>query len=285
MVISALMRSVAGVLTQVCEGRQWHNICVRYFLACTSVGALVYLLVFALICLHDLHARFWLGSLPAYALAAAAAALGPLLLLLGYGTYLAVYRDLRRRARGASSMGGRYSEKQFDYTLTARQVSSVCLWVLLFSLLSLALGCGVIYVGAIISDSLASSCGVEGISYQLEHTHNNLATFQENCQADSESAGKPVNLCPGFHEAFPPPSPFVTYLKVLEDNLECAGFCAQVDRPLFALEAEQQALLDPCAGRLARLVWVVSLLSGLPAVVVGALSGLAAWALSNHDEL
>lgn len=282
---STLMRNVAGSLAVVCTGRQWHNVCVQVFVACSSFGALVYLVLFALVCAHDIHARFWLGDLPAYALWASALALAPLLLLLGYGAYLTLYRSLQRRARGASSMGGRHMEKQFDYVMTARQVSFVCAWVLLLSLTAVVLGAGVLYTGSIMSEVLSSRCGEEGISEQLDNAHSDLVEFRRECYASPEGDGKPVNLCPGFREAFPPLSPFPTYLKVLEENLECAGFCKQIEIPLFAPDTAKEATQEACGARLARVLWKVSFLSGVPSLVVGCLGGLAAWALFRHDEL
>jgi len=284
---SALMRSVAGILAVVCAGRQWHNICIQVVIAGSSFGALVYLVVFALVCSHDIHARFWLGDLPAYALWASALALAPLLLLLAYGAYLTLYRSLQRRARGASSMGGRHIEKQFDYVMTARQVSFVCAWVLLLSLTAVVLGWGVLYMGSVMSDVLSNRCGEEGISEQLDRAHSDLVEFRRGCRSSPEGDdGQPVNLCPGFREAFPPPSPFPTYLKVLEENLECAGFCRRIENRLFFPETANEAVQeDACGARLARVLWKVSLLSGVPSLVVGCLSGLAAWALFRHDEL
>jgi hypothetical protein len=277
---------MAGMLTGICEGKYWHNnACMRYFVAFLCFGVLVYLVVFALVCMHDLHARFWLGMLPAHAQWAAVLAFGPLLLLLGYGAYLTLYRDLQRKARVASSVGGRYSERQFDLTVTARQLWMVCAWIVIASIISVVTGAGLLYVGSIISDALQNQCGAEGISLQLDHTLTSLENFRNRCHESPEHSGGPVNFCPGFQEAFPPPSPFVTYLKVLEENLHCAGFCTKIDSPLFALGEAESKSQEACAGRLARLLWTVTLLSGVPAVVVGVLSGLTALLLGSHDEL
>jgi len=286
MAASTMTRGVAGALMLVCEGGQWHNTCARYFVACSLIGALVYLTVFALICMHDLHARFWLGYLPAYVLGAAALAVGPLLFLLGYSMYLSFNRNRQRKARGASSMGGRFNERQADYlTLKAWKVWTMCQCVLAASVLSWVLAGSMLYTGSTISDALLQRCGEQGISKQLDATHSRLAEFSAGCASGPDSEDMPVHLCPGFEEAFPPPSPFVTYLKVLEENLECAGFCSQVESPLFSMNAAEEAQLEACGARLAGVLWKVSLLAGVPAMVAGGLSFVAAYALINHDEL
>lgn len=250
---------------------------------------MVYFVVFGLIFWHDIHARFWLGGLPAYALWSSALALGPFLYLLGYGSCLAVYRNLQRRARGTNStMGGMPLEKRFGYVMTARTVARVCALVVLLAFIAAGLGSGMLYVGCITWDALMNRCGAEGISYQLEHTHSSLADFRTECYSSPDNDGKPVSFCPGFREAFPPPSPFVTYLKVLEENLECVGFCTKTGGRMFALGAAREASGDEeaCGPRLARVLWKVTLFSGVPALVVGCLSGLLmAWVLSRQDEL
>jgi len=285
MVGSALM-NVVNSLTVIFEGTQPCNVCVQVFVAFASFGALVYSVVLGLVFSHDIHARFWLGNLPAYALWASALALGPLLYLLGYGGCLRLYRGLQRRARAASSMGGILPEKRSGYAMTVRSVSRVCVVALFFAVLAVVLGSGMLYMGSIISDDLMDRCGAEGISYQLEHTLSSLVDFRTECYSSPESDGKPINFCPGFHEAFPPPSPFVTYLKVLEENLECTGFCTVTEGRLFAPDPPaEEAAGDVCGRRLSRVLWRVTWLSGAPALVVGWLSGLAAWVLCHHPEL
>jgi len=284
MVGSALM-NVANTLAVIFEGRQPHNVCVQVFVAFASFGALVCSVVLGLVFSHDIHARFWLGDLPAYALWASAMSLGPLLYLLGYGGCLRFYRGLQKRARGASSMGGVLPEKRSGYAMAVRSVSRVCVVALFFAFLAVVLGSGMLYLGSIVSDALMNRCGAEGISYQLEHTLSSLVDFMTKCRSSPEGDGKPVNFCPGFHEAFPPPSPFVTYLKVLEETLDCTGFCAVTEGRLFALDPAEEAAGDVCGSRLARVLWKVTLLSGAPALAVGCLSGLAAWVLCHHDEL
>jgi len=283
--VGSALTNVTTTLAVIFEGKQPHNVCVQVFVAFASFGALVYTVVLGLVFSHDIHARFWLGDLPAYALWASALALSPLLYLLGYGACLTFYRGLQRRARGASSMGGIPPEKRSRYTMTVRSVSRVCVLALFFAFLAVVLGSGMLYLGSIISDALMNRCGAEGISYQLEHTLSSLVDFRAECHSSSESDGKPVNLCPEFHEAFPSPSPFVTYLKVLEENLECSGFCTTTEGRLFALDPAEEAAGDACGPRLARVLWRVALLSGAPALAVGCLSGLAAWVLCHHDEL
>jgi len=285
MVVSALMRSVASTLAVTFEGKQPRNVCVQVFVALASFGALVCSLVLGLVFWNDIHARFWLGDLPAYALWASALALGPLLYLMGYGACLTFYRGLQRRARGASSMGGVLPEKRLGYSMTVRSVSRVCALAVLFALLAVVLGSAMLYIGSAVSDALMDRCGAEAISYQLERTLSTLVDFRTECYSSPESDGTPVNLCPGFQEAFPPPSPFVTYLKVLEESLECAGFCTSTQGRLFAPSPAREAVGDACGPRLARVLWKVTLLSGVPALAVGSLSGLAAWVLCHHDEL
>jgi hypothetical protein len=275
----------SGLMRNVAESLRPRNVCVQVFVAFASFGVLVCSVVLGLVFWHDIHARFWLGELPAYALWASALAVAPLLHLLGYGAALAFYRGLQRRAQGASSMGGAPPEKRFCYAMTARGLSRVCLLVLLFASLAVVLGSGMLYLGSIISDALMNRCGASGISYQLEHALSSLVDFRAECYSSSKSEGKPVNFCPGFQDTFPPPSPFVTYLKVLEENLECTGFCTKTEGRLFALDPAQGAAGDACGPRLARVLWKVALLSGAPALAVGFLSGLAAWVLCRHDEL
>lgn len=272
-------------MRNVAESLRPHSVCVQVFAALTSFGALVCSVVLGLVFWHDIHARFWLGELPAYALWASALALAPLLYLLGYGASLAFYRGLQKRAQGTSSMGGAPPEKRLCYAMTVRSLSRVCLLVLLFASLAVALGSGMLYLGSIISDALLNKCGASGISYQLEHALSSLVDFRAECYSSSKSEGTPVHFCPGFQETFPPPSPYVTYLKVLEENLECTGFCTQTEGRLFALDPVQKAAGDACGPRLGRVLWQVTLLSGALALAVGSLSGLAAWVLCHHDEL
>jgi hypothetical protein len=257
-------------------------------IACSSFSTLVSLVVFGLIFSHDIHARFWLGGLPAYALWSSALALGPLLYLLGYGVCLTSYRtSILHSERRLNSMGGHEAWKRFGYVMTARTVSRVCALIVLLAFIAVVLGSGMIYVGLIIRDALMNRCGAEGISYQLEHTHSSLLDFRTECYSNPENDGRPVTFCPGFRDAFPPPSPIVTYLKILEENLECVGFCTKTDGRMFALGAARGASGDgdACGPRLARVLWKVSLLSGVPALVVGCLSGLIACATSHQDEL
>jgi hypothetical protein len=217
-----------------------------------------------------------------------ALALGPLLYLLGYGACLTSYRiSVSKSQRKLNAPGGRAAWKRWGYVMAARTVSRVCALVVLLAFIAVALGSGMLYVGLIVRDALTNRCGAEGVAYQLEHTHSSLADFMTECYSNPENDGKPVSFCPGFREAFPPPSPFVTYLKVLEENLECVGFCTKTDGRMFTLGAARGASVDwdACGPRLARVLWKVSLFSGVPALVVGCLGGLMAFVISRQDEL
>lgn len=148
------------------------------------------------------------------------------------------------------------------------------------------LGYVLVRFGQETSGVLTSDCGSGGTTHAIERAREDLAVFRKACHRTEDGHGKAADECPGFELAFPPPAPYVLYLKVLELEERCAGFCHS-SQPLFlpGSDLPRQQRRGGCAVHIGRRIFLVSSLVGVPAVLFGACLAVLGLTLCFFKEL
>lgn len=222
-------------------------------------------------CRHNLHVRFWLQDMPLVTLLVMETTLCLAAFLLVYKAVINASRAIRR--------GG-----NFPCMLSTRTVRFLFLVITLLAFATVVLGALTVRFSDVIAESLGVRCGVSGVSRGLEQMYQQLAIFRARC---SSSAGKVMNVdqCDGFSQAFPPPSPYVRYLKILEGQFGCSGFCRHNSPGLFDSAGTPPGLQVSCSVSLSQFLWKYSQLLTVPAIALGSFLSLAGAALYSYDEL
>lgn len=239
-------------------------------MVCASLGAWY--------CAKDLHVRFWLGEAPYLSLAALAVSLSLMLTVVCYQAWVngqrereAFFRQINPKHQGAM------------YVLP--------LWILRLTFLLLCCGGWVAAGFAAVTllsarelgESLGSGCSQGATTGSIERVYLEISSFRNQCHEEEADLAKPADQCAGFAEAFPEPAPYAMYLKLLELESGCAGFCAPGHGSLFARQGSGRGR-PTCAAYLGSYVWQVALAAAVPAAVLGV--GLAFFGgalLTNED--
>mmetsp|Transcript_28761 Transcript_28761/g.72818 ORF Transcript_28761/g.72818 Transcript_28761/m.72818 type:complete len:276 (+) Transcript_28761:104-931(+) len=213
---------------------------------------------------HNLHGRFWLGDLPVVTLLVFLMAL-----LAAFAIFVAVVvvgrtRGDRKRERGAFL------------------IRCTCTLMILLALATAVLGHITVRVGDDISHSLAENCGDTGTSKAIQQVHHELETFHSECQ--QQHVGKVADECPGFVDRFPAPAPYARYLKVLEQESGCAGFCHHAKRRLFFNSSQHTVRRPGCAAYLGAKVDSIARSIGVPCVALGLIYALLGVLLLRYGK-
>lgn len=255
---------------------------LRVVLSVLYLGVGIGLLVLANYCGQSVHVLFWLGLLPQLTLLVTLLALAHSFLLL---VYIRLVQYFRHRDAG---------QRQSDRNCEPSPGSLQCVVILgcLLAAAASVLGSIVVARGLVKYKFLHSHCGRRGASHELEETYAHLSEFFKDCKSPSfaqfsgPEQAKAVTECPGFTAAFPPPAPYAAYLLNLEVEEGCGGFCH--DRPqVFVLppDKDKKQGHERCSAVVARELWKVSLLTGLPGIVLGTGLALASAMLLTYDGL
>lgn len=265
-----------------CHERPGFSGCMLRFFVYLTLGGSAILTGFALwFCFHNVHVRFWLGDLPVISLAISLAALVPTIGLLIYKSIVVGRRrGTKDRIRQLQAAGSRASvdDKDLSWRMSLRMLRFTFLLICILSLLAVVLGYFAVMSGLEMSGALMLECGSKGNTKAIEAMHSKLVEFkgEHGCNADA-----PLDACSGFDEEFPPPAPFVSYLKVLEFEKECGGFCTY-SAPLFNTDEPNT---EACARSLGHFLWLVSCCIGVPALVGGTMLAFLSFLLYNYDGL
>lgn len=269
--------SVVWSALKVWDGPSCTGCVSRWFTFCTLAALAAAVGLQLRTCLLDLHVRFWLGSLPSQALEVLLASMAVAFLLLCYRVWAAALRQYqmeqeRRKREASRSFGHDYgpSSDSRRWRLSARSLRLVFAVQVVLALAAAILGGLTLRLGSQISVSLTSSCGSSGATQEIEYTYQKLWDFRSRCHQQPDSAGLPTDDCPGFRTEFPAPAPYARYLKVLEAEEGCSGFCHLNVAPLFSLvggAARRQA----CGIRLGLRLFELSQWIGCTAATLGGL--------------
>eukprot|EP00931_Biecheleriopsis_adriatica_P016304 TRINITY_DN12057_c0_g1_i2.p1 TRINITY_DN12057_c0_g1~~TRINITY_DN12057_c0_g1_i2.p1 ORF type:complete len:287 (+),score=60.76 TRINITY_DN12057_c0_g1_i2:193-1053(+) len=261
------------------EQRGCVGVMLRFFVFFVICGSTV-LTGFALwFCFRNVHVRFWLGDLPVIALAISLAALVPTSVLLIYKISITTHRNaMKAHSRRQAALGNAVEDKDHSWRLSLRTLRFTFMLICLLSLAAVVLGYFVVMSGMEMSGSLMMECGSKGNTKAIESMHSQLVDFQQKKQCSTKAS---LDSCSGFDEEFPPPAPFASYIKVLEFEQECGGFC-KYSAPLFNTgETSNEA----CARSLGHFLWLVSCCVGVPALVGGTMLAFLSFLLYNYDGL
>lgn len=234
--------------------------------------------------MHNLHVQFWLGGIPQLTLALAIVALVFGWMLSIHLRLLVFIRDKQHKERMKTG-----KDHKMRWCSSARLLRTALAFIMIPSLVAVVLGCKTVLAGYRVNTALMKHCGDAGTSHQLQETQQKLQAYYTACRkTDAAMRAKPVNQCPGFDTAFPPPVPFVRYIEAMERDLECTGICKFTAQPLFSVASDLNSrpqIRQRCAAQLAELVQYSSLLAGIPCIIVGGVVCLIAFALFCFDEL
>jgi len=236
------------------------------------------------ICMRSLHVQFWLGGLPQLTLAVS-------MLALGFGWVLSIHLRVLVYVRNAQHKERQKTGKDHKprRCSSSRLLRTALAFTCVPSIVAIWLGCRTVLAGLSVSESLTKKCGQSGTSFELEETHKKLQAFYVECRKNVPAMrSRPVDQCPDFKKAFPPPAPFVRYIEAMERGLDCTGICRFTAQPLFSNSSavsSRPQIRQRCSSELASIVANAALLSGIPAAILGVIIFLVATALYMFDEL
>eukprot|EP00440_Ansanella_granifera_P038568 gb/GFBE01041847.1/.p1 GENE.gb/GFBE01041847.1/~~gb/GFBE01041847.1/.p1 ORF type:complete len:289 (+),score=56.24 gb/GFBE01041847.1/:1-867(+) len=271
---------VTGMLKSQ-EKRGLSGCMMRFFVFLVSGGSTVITGAALVFCFHDVHTRFWLGDLPIVCLAVSLSALLPTSFMLIYRALMSSHRKSAqdtKKLQKRSGTGHSFDDKDWSYRMSLQSLRFVFMLICILSSAAAVLGYFVVMSGVEMSGSLTAECGASGNSQAVEAEHAELVEFQSSNQCDT---GSSLDECSGFDKAFPPPAPFASYLKVLEFEQECGGFCSY-SKPLFNTDSNST---EACARRLGRYLWSVASCVGVPAMVIGSLLAFLSFLFYSYDGL
>mmetsp|Transcript_3409 Transcript_3409/g.8053 ORF Transcript_3409/g.8053 Transcript_3409/m.8053 type:complete len:286 (+) Transcript_3409:100-957(+) len=257
------------------DARGCAGVCVRSVVLLGTLGSVVYSALDLVYCLHNVHVRFWLGDIIIVCLAVHLAALVPAVVMLTYKICVTSHRrglkELSKTTHGSSS-----TQEDYSCRMSAKTLRFIFVLLTLLSSLAAVLGYLVVTNSTNTSAALLAECGDSGNSAALAKRDAMLADFRSSsgCQESS------LDACPGFAKAFPPPAPFASYIKVLEFELDCGGWCSY-HRPFFNPAASTEA----CSIHLSRHLWAVATFTGAPVMVSAALLAMVGFLLYSYDGL
>lgn len=230
------------------------------------------------LCYLNVHVRFWLGDLPIVCLAPCTAALALLSLALLYQIFLSSHRrhHQEEKKRILNSL-----DKDFSMRLSPRTLRILIVIIIAMSLAAAVLGYFVVVSGHEMSVSLVKDCGKSGNTQSIQNMRKRLEDFEQSHKC---SAGKSLDTCSGYSKAFPAPAPFASYLKVLEIEKDCGGFCSY-KAPLFNVSPDKSVKQEACAKKLGRRLLSITFVIGVPAMAGGALFSTLGCLLFSYDGL
>jgi len=210
---------------------------LRQVIAVSFLVAGIYNLRLLSLSHRDMQLQIWLGGLPFLTLLTLSGALSILAGIFAYAQYIVIqrkYQNTLKRWFGAT----RFHETEFRSPCSLSTLNFLLTSVVVLAMTSLALGVVVMRSTNVLTMALTPRpdggyCGLGGTSKQLEVMHQELRKFHDECLQSPANDGKLIQECPGFATAFPEPSPPVSYLRVLEETMQCTGFCHIGQRPLF----------------------------------------------------
>lgn len=269
----------------LCEARGKLGCCLRWLSTILLGGLTAAACTGAWLCFHNLHLRFWLGVYMHATLATLAVALGLSFFAMGYKAWLTAYRLWQRELRKRNQGRCEFQNQEAPLVLSLRSLRCVFLLVALSAAGSIGLGCAAFYKSHVVFDSLKHRCGHGGTMQALEATYQDLRAFEEKCHKLPENKHKGTHECPGYAEAFPAPAAFAGYIRLLEWESGCMGFCHHARRALFAVSKKEVPFPDGCAAYLGDYIWRASLAVSSLAVALGSCLLFLGLALLSLEEL
>lgn len=236
----------------------------------------------AWLCARDLHLRFWLGEVPQLALASLSASLALTLFALCYTDWVHSQRLHQRNLRRHGAKGNLDSPS----LLSRRSLRSLFFLLAFFAFSSTGLALLTVHFGHAMASMLGGRCGHSGTTHAIEHTHEKLRVFRNQCHKNHMDRSKPVDQCPGYIDAVPPPAPYATYIKLLEMESGCTGFCKRGHGTLFARPGSASIRSrQTCAAYLGGYIRTVSLVVAVPVIIMGAFLTVVGVALLLYEDL
>lgn len=252
------------------------GVCMRSLVFLGTLGSVIYAGSVLLYCAHNVHVRFWMGDLIIVSLSIYLAALVPATLMLIYKICLTSHqrhaKDLQR-ALGRSAV-----QEEFSCRCSAKTLRFILLVMTFLAALAAIMAYCVVSSGMNVSSTLMLQCGKVGISQALAQKDAALLEFRSGC-----TEGRALDICQGFTQAFPPPAPYVSYIKVMEYELDCAGWC-DYHKPFFNMDAAQFHD-ESCALRLGHHLWTISTIAGAPVLAGASLLAAVGFVFYGYDGL
>lgn len=260
------------------EKRGPRGCCLRSSLLLSMVGATVAAGFGLWLCFTNVHVRFWLGDLPIICLVPCNVALAMLSFVLLYQIYLSSHRRLHQeeKAKILHSV-----DKDFSMRLSRHTLRLIFVIIVAMCSAGAVLGYFVAVSGHEVLVSLTKECGKSGNTKSIQKMHKRLEDFGHSHKC---SAGKSLDTCKGYSEVFSSPAPFASYLKVLELEKDCGGFCSY-EAPLFNVSPDKSVKKEACAKKLGRRLLSITYVIGVPAMVGGVLFGMLGCLLYSYDGL
>eukprot|EP00913_Durusdinium_trenchii_P012594 g11827.t1 len=287
------------------DSRSCGGVCLRTVVLLGSIGSVIYTISVLTYSAHNVH------DLIIVCLSIYLAALLPAFFMLMYKICVNAQRRVilkDPRARGHEDPS-RCSLKTLRFIFMVMTLLASLAAVLGYIVAPLASVFFVAWDGAAILFAGRGACC--GNSEALASKDLALGEFQS-----AQRCTRSLDACHGFAEAFPPPAPYVSYLKVLEyeldwpigvwkgkvhkgrsvmfidfsycmngwrDPQDCAGWCG-AHQPFFNLQAAT-GHEEACALRLGRHLWTVSTVAGAPTMAGGALLAALGFLFYNFEAL
>lgn len=267
-----------GVLL-VFGGRGVGNVLLRWVSTTLLLALMSGMTAGIWLCRRDVHSCFWLGLLPVGSLSVT-------LLSLVLSSSLLVYKVLlsewRRQQHEMRRVSGRSEQQQESFCrLSTGMLRSILLLIVAAATAATGMGLTTLRLSHDLCRTLLDSCGVSGTSQHLQNVAGRLTDLRQRCSVSREGdQDMPLHRCEGFTEDFPSPQPYASYIKALEEEFSCSGFCYPLsDAPLWTSSTKA------CATPLAKRLWETAVAAGVSSAVVGSFIVIFGIALYNYDEL
>eukprot|EP00930_Biecheleria_cincta_P082430 TRINITY_DN72165_c0_g1_i1.p1 TRINITY_DN72165_c0_g1~~TRINITY_DN72165_c0_g1_i1.p1 ORF type:complete len:283 (+),score=45.94 TRINITY_DN72165_c0_g1_i1:156-1004(+) len=269
--------NLAASLLAGLDQKGLRGICLRTTLFLSLVGATAAAGSGLLLCYLNVHIRFWLGDLPIVCLAPCTAALALLSFVLLYQIFLYSHRRAQQEKKWIVNL----VDKDFSMRLSRHTLRLLFVTIVATSLAAAVLGYFVVVSGHEMSVSLMKECGKSGNTKSIQNMHQRLEDF---AQSHKCSASKSLDSCNGYSKVFPSPAPFASYLKVLELEKDCGGFCSY-KAPLFNVSPDKSVKQEACAKKMGRRLLSITYVIGVPAMVGGVLFSMLGCLLLCYDGI
>lgn len=283
--VGRAIHAVFSLVIDSVEGNSRFAYLSRILLIGTVLGSSAAFYLGTNVCSRDLQVIFWLGQVPLLSLAAISITLFFAFLFFVYIRIIRSHRikyslaaQQHKRMLTGQNLADDWVQRHCDLS---RSRIRWCLFMLvILAGFSCYLGIRVGAVGAMLAHSLSNSCGLGGTSARLEGTFQQLKDFHQECPST------PVDQCEGFAAAFPPPAPYVLYLKKTMEELQCSGFCQAGEEPLFARQdGKMFAYTERCASRISKHLLLASSLVCYPCTIVGGVIAASSLWMSCWDDI
>jgi len=261
------------------DKRGSRGICLRSTLLLSMVGATVAAGFGLWLCFLNVHVRFWLGDLPIMCLVPCSVAVALLSFVLLYQIYLSSHRRMQQEEKAKIMM--HLVDKDFSMRLSRHTLRLLFVIIVASCSASAVLGYFVAVSGHEVFVSLTKECGKSGNTKSIQNMHKKLEDFRQSHKC---SADKSLDTCKGYSKVFVSPAPFASYLKVLELEKDCGGFCSY-EAPLFNVSPDSSVKQEACAKKIGRRLLSITYVIGVPAMVGGVLFGMLGCLLYSYDGL